>query len=148
MSGELEPYRFEGMTADEVREEVMLHKVGESSRPPGREQSPPLAGNVGGRPDFVMVGMSRPGGGVILFASLTLTEAELKHEVGKARHVPITPNPDGPFARIPDRRITVRAEMQDFTQIVADTYPAAMQTLQEQWSRRQPGPGNALPPGI
>jgi hypothetical protein len=95
-----------------------------------------------------MVGVSRPGGGVILFASLTLTEAELKRKVEGYKKVPIFPGENSPIARLRDERITVTAEMQDFTQIVADSYPAAMQSLQEQWSRVQRPPGNALPPGI
>jgi hypothetical protein len=97
------------------------------------------------KPDFVMVGVQNGAGGVLLFASMSLTDAELRREVQAFDLVPVA----GRVASIPRMDITVTAKMLDFTVIHADSYGEAVQSLQEQWARnQQPEPGNALPPGI
>jgi hypothetical protein len=126
MSGELEPVP---QTTDQAR------------------RGPVVAAPVM-TPEFVMVGVRLATDQVLLFASMTLTDAELRKELKGIKRVPIFPGRNSPVAKLKDERISVVAEMQDYTQIIADSYPAAMQTLQEQWSRRQAASGNALPPGI
>lgn len=98
------------------------------------------------RPDFVIVGVRKPGGGVMLFASVTLTQAELKRETDPLDPFDFVPTPGG-LARLPKEDITVSAKMRDFTLIHADSYPEALRSLHEQWARQAPQPGNALPPG-
>lgn len=89
-------------------------------------------------PDWVIVGTPTSDGGVRLFASLTLTRAELKREMDGFDLIPIFPNPNSRPARVPRVKITITAEMRDFTQILADDYPSAMRSLMEQWSRARP----------
>jgi hypothetical protein len=85
-------------------------------------------------PDFVMVGIPR-GDRVVLFASRTLTRAELRREVVGFDSIPVTANPAGPVARVPREKRTVIAEMASFTVINAETYPDALRSLAEAWNR-------------
>ena len=80
-------------------------------------------------PDFVMVG-GQHDGKVYLFASKTLTEAELRVEADELDHYPEWWMPRQP----PRYRHYVTAEMRDFVQVVADTYAEAFATLFEQWT--------------
>jgi hypothetical protein len=87
-----------------------------------------------------MVGLPDPTGAVRLFASRTLIRAGLQRVSNGWISVPITPNPNGPKARIPDESRIVVAEMRDFTNIRADSYPDALRSLMEQWERGWPQP--------
>jgi hypothetical protein len=86
-------------------------------------------------PDFVMVGVPQLGGGVMLFASRTLTQAALRREVRGFDIVPITARENGPVARVPRERRTITAEMTSFQVIYGDSYPEALRSLLEMWSR-------------
>lgn len=86
-------------------------------------------------PDFVMVGLPGANGMVRLFASRTLTRAQLQRRVAGIMLIPVTPNPNGPKACVPDVRLAVVAEMKDFTQVVGDTYRDALRSLMELWDR-------------
>jgi hypothetical protein len=86
-------------------------------------------------PDWVMVGLSNNDGGVRLFASRTLTQAGLQRRVDGFTRVPVTGNPNGPVARVPNEIATVVAVMKDFTSINAASYPDALRSLMELWSR-------------
>jgi hypothetical protein len=99
------------------------------------------------KPDFVMVGVQNGAGGVLLFASMTLSSAELRREVDRDDPFDYVDTGHG-VARLPKERISVTAEMRDFTLIHAESYGAAIKTLHEQWSRKAQVPGNALPPGF
>jgi hypothetical protein len=86
-------------------------------------------------PDWVMVGLPNLDGGIRLFASQTLTRAGLKRRVNGFTRVPVTANPNGPVARIPNVELVVVAVMKDFTLINAASYPDALRSLTELWER-------------
>jgi hypothetical protein len=97
-----------------------------------RGSGPEAEGEV---PDWVMVGLPNADGGVRLFASQTLTRAGLQRRVDGFTRVPVTANPNGPVARIPNEALVVVAVMKDFTLINAASYPDALRSLTELWDR-------------
>jgi hypothetical protein len=96
------------------------------------------------RPDWVMLGVPRPGGGVRLYASRELTHAELElrleHDVRAFL--------DGDLAGLSER-MDINVGMRHFTLVEADTYPEALAHLLDVWSPEpQPtAPAGALPAG-
>jgi hypothetical protein len=99
---------------------------------PLRDDGSPDWGEV---PDWVMVGLPDPVGSVRLFASRTLIRAGLQRVANGWVSVPITPNPNGPKARILNESRIIVAEMRDFTNLSAASYPDALRTLVDLWGR-------------
>ncbi len=87
------------------------------------------------RPDFVLFGIRDVGGGVLLFASDQMSQAELESRVEKMDLIPVGPL----LARVPDRRTTLRVELRSFTVIRAETYIDALRSLMETWRPPEPG---------
>lgn len=83
-------------------------------------------------PDFVMIGV-RYGDGVMLFASSELTQAQLKRETTGFDRIPISDKLGAAVARVPVEKITVTAQMKNFTAVYADDYPSALASLQDLW---------------
>jgi hypothetical protein len=107
-------------------------------------------GAPGPAPDFALIGLPRPGGGVQLFASLTLTSGGFKRELEGYEKGPLG-------ARLPVERITVQVEMKDFQQVLAEDYRGALRDLLDMWDRAarqqqsqraEQEVRNALPPGV
>lgn len=83
-------------------------------------------------PDFVVVGATHPNGRVMLLASKTLTEAELRNEIEypdrfdyRVRDLP------------PKVDVELIAKMKDYVEVWGDTYSEAWQTLFSRWSPRK-----------
>lgn len=83
------------------------------------------------RPDFVMVGSHLPNGKVCLFASKSLTEAELRTESEEFDSLDHRYNTT---TFEPRYRYFVTAEMRDWVQVVADDYAEAFRILFERWT--------------
>jgi hypothetical protein len=83
------------------------------------------------RPDWVMIGASTPGGGVILMASQRLTQAELETALEWERdewsHYERSP-------RLAQRQFRLTADLLEYVVIVADSYEEAFQRLWETWT--------------
>jgi hypothetical protein len=92
------------------------------------------------RPDFVLFGIADPFGGVILFASDQMSQAELESKIQGFDLIPV----GRALARVPDRRTTLKVEMRSFTMIRADTYGDALRSLMETWRPPEPGTRPAL----
>ena len=86
------------------------------------------------RPDFMIVGLTLPAGDVLLFASTTLTRAELERKLDGFKLIPVAE--DMRLARVPKERIIVTAEMRNFTMIHGEDYPSALRSLMEDWARK------------
>lgn len=97
---------------------------------PVRDRTPELGEDD---PQWVMAGFSTPTG-VLLIASKTLTEGEFRRRMDG-----FDPGPLG--AKIPRWVITLDCKMNDFVQILAETYPAAFQSLFQLWSPPERGHG-------
>lgn len=100
--------------------------------------SPPFS-----KPDFVMFGIQEPHGGVILFASTQLTQAELKSEVdGYMSSCKGCGYPDVHTScrgmHIPVRVTTLKVGIAQFTMIRAETYGGALRSLMETWQPPEP----------
>lgn len=81
------------------------------------------------RPDFVLFGIQDPLGGVILFASAQLSQAELKSEAERMDLIPVGAR----LARVPVVKTTLHVEMRSFTMIRAETYMDALRSLGDVW---------------
>jgi hypothetical protein len=79
----------------------------------------------------MIVGLTLPAGDVLLFASTSLTQAELRRELDGYLSPPGLTRP-----KIPVEKIEVRAVMRDFTMIHGEDYPSAMQSLMADWARK------------
>jgi hypothetical protein len=86
------------------------------------------------RPDFVLFGIADTTGGVLLFASDQMSQAELQSRVEKIDLIPVAQV----LARVPDRRTTLRVELRSFTMIRAETYIDALRSLMETWRPPEP----------
>lgn len=85
-------------------------------------------------PNWVMIGEERGSDHVMLYASNTLTSAELRVEMGDI----IGPwDLDGPFVTV-SKVYTLEATMDQIVVIHARDWPSAFKSLFEQWS---PEPG-------
>jgi hypothetical protein len=117
----------------------------EPSSPRGMEVTPGHAGTLL-RPEFVIVGIA-VAGGVLLFGSTTLDDAQLRRRIVGIDRVPLR-HGGGPIARIPKEKITLTVGMRDFIQVYGETYPEALRTLLGEWDRqRKWQERTALPPG-
>lgn len=81
-----------------------------------------------GRPDFVILGVPHPDGGVMVLASTELREAELQYEADYVESL---------FHSRPERvweeyRLTTR--MRSYVTVIGDSYPDALSKLFGQWS--------------
>ena len=77
------------------------------------------------RPDWLIIGQQLPTGGVVVFASKTMTgQAHIREESSTRR----------------GQSITFNVGMRDYLKVEADTYPQALTDLFEQWA-----PGGADP---
>lgn len=85
-----------------------------------------------GKPDFVIVGVNYQDG-VMVFASDTLTEAELQTRVVELDELPTFQG------KVQPRRVehTVNVKTQDFRQATGRTYAEAMSNLFHQWHPRE-----------
>ena len=81
------------------------------------------------RPDFVLCGVSFDGG-VVLFASETLTRAELETEVDEIEIDPMRWTKD--WISRPTRRV-LTATMRSYVMVRGATYREAMETLFTAW---------------
>jgi hypothetical protein len=80
-------------------------------------------------PSWVMVGEERAPDHVMLYASNTLTSAELKVEIGD-----LAPwDMDGPFVTVP-KIYTLEASMDQIVVIHARDWASAFKSLFEQWN--------------
>lgn len=96
----------------------------------------------GDEPEFIMVGIRRPGGGITLFVSQAVTEAKFARRI--AGHDAIRVMPGMRPAMVPREEIIVGAKMTSFEQVLADNYLDALKSLARYWEeRRDP---RALPP--
>jgi len=86
------------------------------------------------RPDFVLFGIADVTGGVLLFASDQMSQAELESRVEKIDLIPVAQV----LARVPDRRTTLRVELRSFTMIRAETYIDALRSLMTTWRPPEP----------
>jgi hypothetical protein len=90
-------------------------------------------------PDWVMVGIPKEEGGVMLFASKTLAQGALQRVADGFDRIPI--GPGGPVARVLREKVTIAAQMPTFVLIHADSYPAAFTSLWDLWQPR----GHTMP---
>lgn len=101
-------------------------------------------------PQFVIVGVQRPGG-IILFASMDVTDTKFARRAEGFDRIPITDNPHGPVARVPRTTAVVAVKMNSFEQILGEDYPSALRTLLEHWRRKTEARDRValpeLPPG-
>lgn len=102
-----------------------LKTVGDNL-PAVQERSPQRQQPGDDDPQWVICGMETPGG-VLVFASRTLSEANLRRKM-----TGWLPGPLG--AKIPTWSSTLTCEMDDFVQVRGETYAAAMKSLFEMWS--------------
>ena len=96
---------------------------------------------LGSRPDWVMVGMPGPAGGVWLIASKDMNQAELRAEFDRAMLDDGWDVIPGPVTR---HEYTLTASMRRFTLIEAADYPAAFRSLFDRWTP-EPAPAAELP---
>lgn len=94
------------------------------------------------QPEFVIVGIA-VAGGVLVFGSTTLDDAELRRRIEGLDLVPLG-GPGSAIARLPKEKITLTVTMRDFIQVYGDTYPAALRSLLSVWDQQRAA---ALPPG-
>lgn len=83
-------------------------------------------------PDFVICGAPRANGGVAIFASRELTQAELNAELIEHTDIygilaAVEPNPV-------DVRYVLTATTKSFVQVVAEDYVSALRRLFEEWT--------------
>jgi hypothetical protein len=86
-------------------------------------------------PEFVVVGVRRPGG-VVLFVSNQVIDAKFARQVKGFDAVPIGPGKNAPVAKVPRIHAIVGVEMTSFEQVLADDYPGALRSLLAEWERR------------
>lgn len=84
------------------------------------------------RPDWVMFGVSCPPNGVALYASSTLSQAELDAHV---EEVPYWEEVDAFASRAPlVRSFSIRSVMAEIVCVVAPDYATALRRLLTEWS--------------
>lgn len=96
-------------------------------------------------PEFIIVGIRRPGG-VVLFTSSTITNAKFARRVDGFDQVKV-PGAHRD-AMVPRVRAIVGVEMSNFEQVLGEDYRSALASLLAEWERRrasarkqwQPGP--------
>jgi hypothetical protein len=93
-------------------------------------------------PEFVVVGIRRPGG-VVLFVSNAVTDARFVRQLKGYDEVPLGPR--GPVAKVPRIHAIVGVEMTSFEQMLADDYPSALRSLLHEWERKQKAQAPQLP---
>jgi hypothetical protein len=98
-----------------------------SSRAPALAEASDMA--VAG-PDFVLFGIPDKYGGVILFASKSLSRAVLESRVLGLKEEYI---PGLGKVRLADRRTAIACEMKDMTMIRGATYAEALRSVLETW---------------
>lgn len=99
-------------------------------------------------PDWVMLGVPRPDGSVMIFASVELRDAELRHEVDDLDLEALSRDRDWrvPWAR---RRFFLTVELKTYVMAHGATYAEALARLMREWSPEQAAaevePRRALP---
>lgn len=93
-------------------------------------------------PEFVVVGLRRPGG-VVLFVSNAVTDARFVRQLKGYDKAPL--GPDGLVANVPRIHAIVGVEMTSFEQVLADDYPDALRSLLHEWERKQKAQAPHLP---